>query len=60
MPTTPAPPRRDFPAIRAALTIDPDALPAYANPAWPVHIVFLRTLTDEAMLTDPKFASPFR
>lgn len=31
------PPRRDFPAIRAALTVDPDALPAYASPAWPVH-----------------------
>lgn len=35
--TGPTPPRRDFPAIRAALTVDPDALPVYANPAWPVH-----------------------
>lgn len=34
--TDPEPPA-SFPGIRAALTINPDQLPNYATPTWPVH-----------------------
>jgi hypothetical protein len=52
--------RADYPAIRAALTINPAQLPPYSTPRLPAQFATNLLETDGSIARNPQFQDPFK